>query len=83
MIVFPCIKTTTQIDNPKPLKVSLLEAKSSDNLPCQTTISEEEAEEGSFYSNGVPVYGEIKAEDLLDKSQLSVTFTLVSPAHFS
>lgn len=62
MIVFPCIKTTTQIDNPKPLKVSLLEAKSSDNLPCQTTISEEEAEEGSFYLNEVPVYGEIEAE---------------------
>lgn len=63
-------------DNPKPLKVSFLETKSSDNLPSQKTISEEEAEGGSFYLNRVPVHGEIKAEDLLDKSQLLVHLLL-------
>lgn len=73
---------THNSDNLKPLKVSFPETKSSDNLPSQATLSEEEAERGSFYLNRLPVSGEIKAEDLLDESQLSVTFTLVLAPHF-
>lgn len=71
MIVFPCIKPTTL----KPLKVSFLWTKFSDNLPSQTTKSDEDTEGRDFYLNGVSVYGGIKSKDLLDESQLSVNFT--------
>lgn len=73
MIVFPCIKPTTL----KPLKVSFLQTKFSDNLPSQTTRSDEDTEGRDFCLNGVSGYGGIKSKDLL--SQLSVNFT---HAHF-
>lgn len=75
MTVLPCIKPTTL----KPLKVSFLQTKFSDNLPSQTTESDEDTEGTDFYLNGVLVYGGIKSKDLLDESQLSVKFT---HAHF-
>lgn len=75
MIVFPCIKPTTL----KPLKVSFLQTKFSDNLPSQTTRSDEDTEGRDFCLNGVSGYGGIKSKDLLDESQLSVNFT---HAHF-